>query len=304
MSASATAAVGSYRPISGKARNAMIRLSTRMYSALLGRSRPRAGDRDPAYELIGQWVFAMERCFSRAYYKQYGLVRAGRNDDRAIALFDFVGTLVASMETYARDSTDSDLERAHFLVRLVRLMPFALLGRSQVLPGLPDQPYLAVVQWCADVMRDFSKEYYLEHLNSRRSAKKAAAGRVCAYFHDRLVFWNAQRLQGFQLEEQRVQAFLETCDPEHIRQVLHLPEFLVAPTPDASATAHTPTHLDPALLALSSAEHTPEHFSPFPDAHLDPSWAFSLGVAPRLGWRAARAYGTTLRRWAARRAWN
>ncbi|BGP41346.1 hypothetical protein JCM10449v2_005323 [Rhodotorula kratochvilovae] len=286
MSDTATAAVGSYRPISGKARNAMIRLSTRMYSALLGRSRPRAGDRDPAYELVGQWVIAMERCFSRAYYKQYGLVRAGRNDDRAVALFDFVGTLVASMETYARDSTNSDLERAHFLTRMY-----------------PPEAIRATL-WCADVMRDFSKEYYLEHLNSRRSAKKAAAGRVCAYFHDRLVFWNAQRLQGFQLEEQRVQAFLETCDPEHIRQVLHLPEFLVAPTPDASATAHTPTHLDPALLALSSAEHTPEHFSPFPDAHLDPSWAFSLGVAPRLGWRAARAYGTTLRRWAARRAWN
>ncbi|BGP49495.1 hypothetical protein JCM10450v2_005386 [Rhodotorula kratochvilovae] len=183
---------------------------------------------------------------------------------------------------------------------VVGLMPIALLGRGQALRGAHDHSHDAVVQWGEAIMRDFSPQYYLQYLNPDQVDCEAGHRRVFEYFKGLVEFWNEQRLRGPQSENERT----TLVSPDAIRQTLSLPAFLwQSPfSPEAGPAANEPSDHTPSAAASPSTYHRDDAASLFPDAHLGPSSAFSLGVEPRLGLRSARAYGTTAKRWAAGRA--
>ncbi|BGP49496.1 hypothetical protein JCM10450v2_005387 [Rhodotorula kratochvilovae] len=349
----------------GQGREGLMRLTTAIYSVVLGRTRPQPGG-DIPYERLALWQASMERYFSRAYYQQHMRTKGTRLNGLAAELFNHVGAILIAADTARSRSDSSEMQRAEDVIRLhspevirstlelpaflqhyipvpplptaappapivpfyphaevhsieeeqgtgrralssvVGLMPMALLGRWHALRGQLDLSHTAVAQWSEAVMRDFSSQYYAKHLNARRIDSKAAARRVFGYFSGLVVFWNDKRMLGTQSEHERVQSFTTLVTPEAIRQTLDLPSFLPhpSPSPEAGPAADEPSDLDPAHAASPAADHRADVASLFPDAHLDPAWAFSLGVEPRLGSRTARVYGTTARRWAAGRAWS
>ncbi|BGP41289.1 hypothetical protein JCM10449v2_005266 [Rhodotorula kratochvilovae] len=164
----------------------------------------------------------------------------------------------------------------------------AILGRSRATSTTPalDPEFGAVKRWGEDFLECFSVEYCREHLDRRATRwknNKQDWDKLWAYLEQLAIQGDERRAQGDGTEAERVKVLVEQCSAEHIRRQLHLPPFL-----ERSASP------EPAPVPETSTNPT----------HEPPGPMHSLGVEPRLGHRAARAYGTTAARWQAGRAWR